>query len=306
MLTLRGPWRLAAKRTVRTVNGAIRIGLDGEALAVTVRLPLEGYLAHVLAAEAAPWANVPRLLAGQYLAAQAVACRSYALFHLVTAPRHDGFDFCDSTHCQAFRDAFPGNGPVGAALALTRDLVLKRGDKIAPAFYSSTVPAVTVLPSEVWGDAGLDEFFQPVTNRLPGAVQALSAASPHARWEYRLPVTTLAGILENSFGFVWDGSLPGGIFSARGVLRALRFGRETVDGEAFRAAVCQATHWGTLRSLFLEIRREGEMIVCTGRGLGHGVGLCQYGALELARQGWSWRRILGFYYPLLEISPGGG
>jgi stage II sporulation protein D len=95
-------------------------------------------------------------------------------------------------------------------------------------------------------------------------------------------------------------------YSARGVVQSISFiqkdggAPEVVSGYVFRNAYCQARHWGSLASLTFTLRFDGSGIVFTGSGLGHGIGLCQHGAMELARLGLSWERILRFYYPKLR------
>jgi SpoIID/LytB domain protein len=55
--------------------------------------------------------------------------------------------------------------------------------------------------------------------------------------------------------------------------------------------------WRVFPSDWFEIKKEGDAYYFSGRGFGHGVGLCQSGALRLAQLGWDWRRILDFYFP---------
>jgi stage II sporulation protein D len=50
-------------------------------------------------------------------------------------------------------------------------------------------------------------------------------------------------------------------------------------------------------SVFFELEREGDEVIFSGRGSGHGVGLCQWGAKEMAQQGHDFRAILLHYYP---------
>lgn len=55
--------------------------------------------------------------------------------------------------------------------------------------------------------------------------------------------------------------------------------------------------WATLKSSCFQVRREGTDFVFSGSGLGHGVGLCQWGAKGMAEQGKDFREILGYYFP---------
>ena len=55
--------------------------------------------------------------------------------------------------------------------------------------------------------------------------------------------------------------------------------------------------WRVFPSDWFSIQQEGQTYHFTGRGLGHGVGLCQSGALRLAQLGWTWEKMLNFYFP---------
>jgi stage II sporulation protein D len=74
-----------------------------------------------------------------------------------------------------------------------------------------------------------------------------------------------------------------------------------MSASTFRFAVDRELGWDKIRSDLYEVRGTGDHIIFSGRGSGHGVGLCQTGAEEMARQGKSYREILSFYYPGTEL-----
>jgi stage II sporulation protein D len=69
-----------------------------------------------------------------------------------------------------------------------------------------------------------------------------------------------------------------------------------VSASSFRFAIGRSIGWSTLKSDWYDINQTGDRFVFSGRGVGHGVGLCQTGAAEMARQGKTYREILAFYY----------
>jgi stage II sporulation protein D len=359
------PVKISGARTSRVFAGHLLqvYAHEGKLIVVAV-LPLEEYIPGVLTAEAGPYAALPRAQAEQYLAAQAVACRSYAAYYLQSGKRRHvyeniDYDFCDSTHCQAWRDAEspapdergrenpaaqkqedPYPEIIRSAVQRTRGKVLALGGEYAPGLYSSAAAQVTALPSEVWGGRELDRFFQPVTNRMKGAADFLHKRSPYAQWTWREEKEAFRIFLRDAFRFDWDGALPEVTYSPEGVVRHIAFGvrrtaaaekysriidkdtqaakcaeRENIDelaclvnrvvlpGSIFRDEFCRARHWGSIASLSFKVRFTGAAIVFTGSGLGHGIGLCQYGAMELARASWTWENILRFYYPKLTCVP---
>jgi stage II sporulation protein D len=78
-------------------------------------------------------------------------------------------------------------------------------------------------------------------------------------------------------------------------------GSAAISGSTFRFAVDRELGWNKIRSDLYDVRNVGSQIIFSGRGSGHGVGLCQAGAEEMAREGKSYREILSFYYPGTEI-----
>ena len=59
--------------------------------------------------------------------------------------------------------------------------------------------------------------------------------------------------------------------------------------------------WRIFPSAWFTWKKSGDTYYFEGRGQGHGVGLCQDGALALAKKGWDWRAILRFYFPDLNL-----
>ncbi len=68
-------------------------------------------------------------------------------------------------------------------------------------------------------------------------------------------------------------------------------------GEEFRIIVCRRFGWGSLKSTLFEMHETGGSYRFDGKGLGHGVGMSQWGAVELARMGKDYRQIIEFYFP---------
>jgi stage II sporulation protein D len=56
-----------------------------------------------------------------------------------------------------------------------------------------------------------------------------------------------------------------------------------------------------LKSTFFDVEIIGEEVLLHGRGFGHGVGLCQEGAMNMAKKGYTYDQILGFYYPKMKL-----
>jgi hypothetical protein len=111
----------------REYQGRLTILAHGGALTLIVTMDRETAVRSIVAAESPP--NAPM----EALKAQAVVTRSF----LVAGPRHSGFDFCDTTHCQFLRSPPPAGTPVARAVVATRGLVLVWHGKPLAAMYSS-------------------------------------------------------------------------------------------------------------------------------------------------------------------------
>ncbi|OJT26839.1 hypothetical protein BO221_02145 [Archangium sp. Cb G35] len=270
--------------TTRRYRGAMRATvLDGQ-IALFNELSVEEYLRGVVGSE----------LAGkpEALKAQAVVSRTYAI---AGRNRHEkaGYDVCDLTHCQLYRGRQDERTNVDKAVEATRGKVLrgrKAGEPLAPAYFHSSCGGATSTAASVFGSS---ESSSAVEDRL-GTSGPLCSASPHHRWHFEVSRQELARAL----GIPAEGPAFE-VLRKDGGGRALEvrtFG-VPLSGEAFHARVGRALGYQTLKSLSVSAREAGGKVRFEGRGLGHGVGMCQYGATELERRGYKYEKILKHYFP---------
>ena len=78
---------------------------------------------------------------------------------------------------------------------------------------------------------------------------------------------------------------------------------KTLRGEAFHIQMGRKLGWNVFKSANFSIMKNGTFWEFSGKGLGHGVGLCQYGAKALAQKGKPYPYILNFYFPGTVLSP---
>lgn len=125
----------------RRFRGQLTIISDHGQLRPVVEMDVETAVASIVAAEL-PTDDTPP----EALKAQAVVARSYLL---ASAPRHDGADFCDTTHCQFLREPPPQASPAARAAAATRGLVLAWRGKPFAAMYSASCNGHTHSLAEI-------------------------------------------------------------------------------------------------------------------------------------------------------------
>lgn len=264
----------------------VRIGLlprDGRARIVS--LPLESYVARVLAGEGEPRAGDA---AQQTLA---ITARTYALANL-GRHRRDGYDLCDTTHCQVLR---PSTETTRRAAFATAGRILTFDGAPAVIFYSAWCGGRSELPSAVWPGA-IDPPFEPSVRD--------DACVDEPGWQVELSRPVIQRALA---GLGFEGRLRDVTIverSGSGRVTRLRLDGLTpadISGNDFRLAIARALGPTTLRSTAFDLRATRAAVRFTGRGFGHGVGLCVVGAGRRSARGESAAAILAFYFPGLRL-----
>ena len=259
----------------------VRVGPASGSPGRTTNLPLELYVARVLAGEGEPNA------ADAARQALAVAIRTYAV---ANTGRHgaDGFDLCDSTHCQVLRAA---TAATRRATLATAGRILTFNGRAAQLFYSASCGGYSQSAAQAWPGT---EF--PYLRVAPDEVHEDDPA-----WALSLTLDEIDRALERA-GFT--GRLRGIRIAERNTSgRAARLEVSGltpgfIAGEQFRMAIGPVT----LRSTSFSIETEGNVVRFTGRGFGHGVGMCVIGAGRRAARGESAAAILAQYYPGLDLA----
>lgn len=277
----------------RPYAGTFKIYLAGNELGVINLAPIADYLAGVLAAElpAAPLAA---------LQAQAIAARTYLVKN---RQRHAaaGYQLCDLTHCQRYAGSAGVDSSMRLAVTSTCNEILTYQNKPIEVFYSSTCGGRTADDHGVW--SGVDDHVYLASVADSSRQAGYCTVSPHFRWRWQIGADSLLQLWREELG---DAIQAIGVSKrgADGRVRELALMGQSlhlVRGEEFRAVVCRVRGWNAVKSTAFDLQLEQKNYVFTGRGLGHGVGLCQYGALGMARQGHSYRKILRHYFPGTEI-----
>jgi SpoIID/LytB domain protein len=266
---------LASASALRTI--ALRTLGNGE----TSAIPLEQYVARVLAGEGEP--NAPE----GATQALAIAIRTYATFN---AGRHraDGYDLCDSTHCQVPRAA---NAATRRAAMATAGRILAYNGAAAEIFYSASCGGRTESADQMWPKANLP-YLRSVDDDVHAEDQPWTLeVSLRAAQQALAREGFTGGQLRN---VEVDARSPSGRVT-RLKLTGLR--PDTVSGDQFRTLMGARQ----FRSTAFDVDRVGEGLRFSGMGYGHGVGMCVIGAGRRARRGESATAILAKYYPGLDV-----
>lgn len=276
--------------------GSLRVQV-GEAGNVVRQVALEDYVRAAIVSELAPPPGDVSV-AARILDVQAVIARTYAL---ANAGRHapEGFDLCSTTHCQLYEPSRLGTSRWAQAAAeaahRTAGAVVWHDRAPAVALFHADCGGHTSTSVSAWGGTA-----RPYLMAVPDDGPAEGA---HGRWSYAVSATDLARAL-NADGSTHVGSRIDMIrvvdrdASGRAATVALHGSEERlVRGEALRAVLARQFGARAVRSTLFDVRREGRAFRFDGRGFGHGVGLCQAGALARIRAGASAGEVLRHYYP---------
>jgi stage II sporulation protein D len=288
-ILLRGSFRIKIPNTdiAAAAAGAWTLEPHGTGLHALLAMPSERYVAAALNGEAAP--DEPL----ESLKAMAVTMRTYALENS-NRHRSEGFSLCDSTHCQALRIG-QSRDQVERAVLETAGETLWFNQRRATVYYSQNCGGVTEDVSNVWPSIHAAYI---TSHPDPYCLRRSSAT-----WHAEFPLDKLSTIFRQQG---WR--TPATITSIQ-ILKRTPSGRAVtlqvngaggsaiLSASSFHFAVNRALGWNQVRSDRYELKTVNRTLQVNGKGHGHGVGLCQDGAFEMAHEGKSYREILAFYYP---------
>jgi stage II sporulation protein D len=256
---------------------------NGDGLVVVNEVPLEDYLVGVLRAE------VGEKWPLEALRAQAIVARTYAAHHRILGAGKP-FHIVASTAHQQYAGRVPPTSPLWSAVRETTGQVLLWEGEVFPAFYHTESGGYTEDPRTVFAARNMPGL-KPVRCEF-------SAGSPHFYWSLDVRLADLSEILrrhELAVGSVTAIDISERTPSLRAAAVTVHGTRGSVRlrGNDFRRMI----GYDTFKSTLFAVAVDAPWARFSGRGYGHGVGMCQWGAKGMAEQGRTARQILEFYYP---------
>ena len=284
----------------RRYRGSLRLLRAGGGLSAINLLDVEDYLPGVLAGE------LPRGWAAEAYKAQAVASRTFVLWEKARRPASAPFDVRATVASQMYvgADDSPHAAEMRRAVAATAGQVLTCDGQLIHAYFCSTCGGMNEPADHAWPR-------EPMNAALAGgSACSWCSISPKYRWGPVVwPKDKLLAKLRRKdpagfgpgFGTLAGIEPAGRTRSGRPVdlrIRGSSGAVVTMNAYQFRLAVSEGEpRERVLPSSHVEIADKGATLSFTGRGYGHGVGLCQYGSQAQAAAGRDYRQILGLYYP---------
>jgi stage II sporulation protein D len=275
----------------RALRGTLSVIWIGQRKLIVVNeLPIEKYLVGLLGSELSSTWPLPALMA------QAVAARTYAMAR-IRKTRHQTlplpYDIVSTVQAQVYHGAHREDPRLRQAVNETKGQVLTQNGRLISAYYHSCCGGRTERAENVWsGEAGPPPIDDQYCER-----------SPKRNWSLKISRKELARVLQG------QGLINGPISSIATAIHSNSPRTDMVlieDREGLK--MIKATRlrrligYNKIKSTWFEVKTKGHDVVFTGRGHGHGVGLCQWGAKGMAEAGRSYREILRHYYPHARIS----
>ncbi|MCB0283373.1 MAG: SpoIID/LytB domain-containing protein [Calditrichaeota bacterium] len=309
----------------RIYEGKLCIYTNAQQMQIVVKLPLEQYLKGVIPYEIGNDAPL------EALKAQAVAARSEAIMALTSGMYGaDYYDLTADVECQVFSGNKKRNKMTDLAVDLTRSIILTENNHPINAYYASNCGGHSEIIQNVWPDrpdpetysfAGADNekkmnmnlssedkvrewilsdpdvFCNPKLNKnLP------SWSKTNFRWTKSFSVDSISAILSNGVDNgllrniqVKKRGLSGRIIDARFIFEKDSF---DVKGELNIRQLWQPS----LRSACFFVKQDSNFFILKGAGWGHGVGMCQSGAITMAFNGNTFKSIIEHYYPGTDLT----
>ena len=263
----------------RWYRGRVLVTSNGSGVTAINYVDLEQYLYSVVGGE------MPTSWPLEALKAQAVAARSYAL-HKRQQARNPHYDVGTTTAWQVYGGLQEETASTQAAVEGTRGQVLTYNGQVIEAVFHSSSGGHTENVEDIWS--------QPLPY-LRG-VQDFDAGAPVFEWTQTFSLDEFSRLMP-SVGRIVSAS-PQRV-TPRGRVREMRMegdrGALVMTGNEVRSAL-------NLRSTLFSIAIAGDTIQITGRGYGHGIGMSQWGAHNMASQGYTYQQILGHYYQGAQLA----
>lgn len=243
-------------------------------------IDIDKYIAGVVDAEAGPNAQP------EFYKAQALLARTYALGH---ADKHmgEGFNLCDEVHCQAYKGKSIRNKKILQATKDTHGMVAvdEENNLIVGAFHANC-GGQTANSGDVWLTSH---------SYLTTIIDSYCKGQPSSQWEVRVPMDEWVKFLESKEVKTSDLTANDYPFVSKERRYEYRINGVTIPTSEIRS-------YFKLRSSFFSIDVVSNSIRIKGRGYGHGVGLCQDGAMQMARKGRLYPDIIDHYFKEVRIT----
>ena len=244
-------------------------------------ISLDNYIAGVVQAESG------RRSFQEFYKVQAILARTFALSHLQKHAPED-FNLCDHTHCQAYFGKTTELDIMKAVTDTKGKVVVDDNLNLIDAAFHSNSGGQTANSEDVWGSK---------LSYLRSVNDTFSTKMPNAKWERKMPKEDWLSYLKIKHNYPIQDS------NARWL--ALTFKQDSrkpfLEANNVRVPLKNVRTDLQLKSSFFSVVAVGDTVILKGRGFGHGVGMCQEGAMRMAKLGYKCPEMINFYYQKTQL-----
>ena len=238
------------------------------------RVNLEKYVAGVVECEGGTRAN------SEYYKTQAIICRTYALKNYY---RHidEGFNLCSDVHCQAYLHKAQHSDKIKKSVKLTKGLVIVDTTlNLITATFHSNSGGQTMSSEMVWLTS--KSYLKSVTD-------SFSVGKHNYSWEKEIPLWKWRTMLQKNGFPIEELSTSDLSFLQKKRKMYYKLGSDSMLLKDIRTEM-------KLKSTFFEVIPQEKTVLLKGKGYGHGVGMSQEGAMEMADKNYNYREVIKYYY----------
>ncbi|MCK5855844.1 MAG: SpoIID/LytB domain-containing protein [Bacteroidales bacterium] len=238
------------------------------------RVGIENYTAGVVQSEALGSSKDL-----QFFFVQAITCRTYALVNYL---KHtdEGFNLCDDVHCQYYSSRCHHSDITRATARTSGEVIVDDDNRMISAAFHSNCGGQTINSENVWTIE---------TSYLKSVIDTCCTHESNAHWEYMMTKTDWLNFLHEKYNYPIENTIMLNKACTYTQNERKVFFENAIPLKAIRRDL-------HLRSTFFSIELKGDSVLFHGRGYGHGVGLCQQGAIKMANIGINYKDIISFYY----------
>lgn len=261
----------------RKYRGGLNLKATDSEIIIVNEVDISDYLAGVIESEGGGGRHI------EYYKVQAILSRTYVKRNF-NRHKEEGFELCDRVHCQAYHHMLQRTPTIMEAVIATDDEVMVDSSfMLAQGYFHANCGGQTSESHYVWNNS---------ISYLWSVKDTFCIKTHQAQWTKKIPKSTWKNYLVEQFGF----PLKDSIFSSH----LYKF--EPKEREAFYVdqrlgiPLRDLREHFRLKSTYFSCHPEGDYVVLNGRGFGHGIGLCQEGAMNMATAGYNYKQILKFYF----------
>ncbi|HLP13973.1 MAG TPA: SpoIID/LytB domain-containing protein [Flavobacteriales bacterium] len=225
----------------------------------------------------------------EYYKVQAVISRTYARSNAFKHVKEEGFNLCDNTHCQAYKHKGKSNAVIVQAVRETKGIVMVDDSlRLITAAFHSNCGGQTSTCEMVWN--------KPLPY-LKSVHDSYCVGSLNAYWQKQMTLTEWLAAFKSCGVDITNQTYIASATNYASSYRqyGIKCGDKTVPFKTLRA-------YFKLKSAFFNVSLlDANTVILQGRGFGHGVGLCQEGAMKMAKAGKSYKEILTHYFTNCHI-----